>query len=155
MNKYLISAILFLLVVGGLLVFGGSSSNINLAEKYGVKDITIYKSPNCGCCDIYAANMRNYGLNVDVVNKNDMDLIKEKYNVPSSLLSCHTSIIGEEVVEGHVPVEIISEAIEDDSVSHIALPGMPSGAPGMPGAKRGLFTIYSFDGENVEQFMEI
>jgi hypothetical protein len=49
------------------------------------------------------------------------------------------------VVEGHVPVEAIQKLVnEKPNIVGIALPAMPAGSPGMPGAKVGTFDIASF-----------
>ncbi|MFB6306224.1 MAG: DUF411 domain-containing protein, partial [Flavobacteriales bacterium] len=72
------------------------------------------------------------------------------------LASCHTSIIAGKVVEGHVPIEAIDMLLSDENNSRISLPGMPSGSPGMPGAKVGEFTIYSFSEKgDIEEYTAI
>jgi hypothetical protein len=48
------------------------------------------------------------------------------------------------VVEGLVPVQVIRKLLtERPAVIGITLPGMPVGAPGMPGEKKGPLTIYA------------
>jgi hypothetical protein len=52
--------------------------------------------------------------------------------------SCHTSVIGGYVVEGHVPAHVIRRLLDEQPpIRGIALPGMPIGSPGMegPGAR--------------------
>ena len=57
---------------------------------------------------------------------------------------CHTTIIGDYFVEGHVPLEAVEKLLtEKPDIKGIAMPGMPSGSPGMPGAKKGDFVIYA------------
>ena len=103
----------------------------------------VYKSPNCGCCAVYASYLKKEGLNVEVVNTNDMQSVKEQNNVPQEFASCHTTIIGGYVVEGHIPVEAIAKLLlEKPSILGIAMPGMPIGSPGMPGKKEFPFEIY-------------
>ncbi len=87
----------------------------------------------------------------------DLAPIKDKYNIPRQLQSCHTSIIGDYFVEGHVPVEAIARLIaEKPDIAGIALPGMPSGSPGMPGAKQGTWTIQAVGKDGaVTEFMKI
>ena len=75
-----------------------------------------------------------------------MDSIKTKYSVPSALASCHTTIVNGYVVEGHVPVEAIERLLlEQPKIIGIALPGMPTGSPGMPGSKSSPFDIRMID----------
>ena len=60
-------------------------------------------------------------------------------------------------VEGHVPIEAIEKLMaEKPDIAGIALPGMPSGSPGMGGSRSGQFVIYAIgkDGTTTE-FMRI
>ena len=118
---------------------------------------TVYKSISCGCCGGYASGLDSKGVDVKTVNLDDTSSIKAKYGIPSSMESCHTTVIGDYFVEGHVPYEAVSKLLtEKPDIKGIALPGMPSGSPGMPGAKRGDWTIYSIgnDGE-ISTFMAL
>jgi hypothetical protein len=75
--------------------------------------------------------------------------VKRRAGVPLSLGSCHTSEIAGYAVEGHVPAEDVRRLIlERPVVAGIAVPGMPSGAPGMQslGALASYKTL-SFTGE--------
>lgn len=86
----------------------------------------------------------------------DISGIKNSLGVPDELLSCHTTVIKDYFIEGHVPIEAISKLIEErPDVKGISLPGMPSGSPGMPGAKEGTFVIYSVDDGGYSEFMVI
>jgi len=60
-------------------------------------------------------------------------------------------------VEGHIPIEAIQKLLtEKPDIDGIALPGMPSGSPGMPGFKISPFKIHSVkNGEDKGIFMEI
>ena len=70
--------------------------------------------------------------------------------------SCHTSIIGDYYVEGHVPVEAIRKLLDErPSIDGIALPGMPQGSPGMSGEKAEPFVIYAITGGAVEEFVTL
>ncbi|NCO04688.1 MAG: CopG family transcriptional regulator [Candidatus Magasanikbacteria bacterium] len=129
-------------------------SNIAHAET-----LTVYKDPSCGCCGNYAAYMRREGYDVEVIATTDMNSIKEKYNIPKNMQSCHTTVLGNEeyVIEGHIPVEAVQKLTQEKpDLAGIAMPGMPSGSPGMPGAKRGTFNIHGIDREGgVSQFIEL
>jgi len=120
------------------------------------KKITIYRSPSCGCCSNYADYASAAGMEVNMMTVSDMDAVKRKYNVPSSVRSCHTIIIGDYFVEGHVPVEAVEKLIQEHpDIDGIALPGMPSGSPGMPGSKTKKWTIYSIKDGKVTEFTTI
>ena len=72
---------------------------------------------------------------------------------PTNLESCHTTIVEGYVIEGHIPVEVINKLLkEKPDIKGIAMPGMPSGSPGMPGQKRGEWIIHAMhhDGSTTE-----
>ena len=85
-----------------------------------------------------------------------MNSIKEKYNIPYNMQSCHTTEIGDYFVEGHVPIEAVNKLLaEKPDIDGITLPDMPSGSPGMPGPKREEFIIYSLKDGEAEEFMRL
>jgi hypothetical protein len=106
--------------------------------------VTLYKNPQCSCCEGYAAYLRENGFEVDVKPTNDLAEISQKAGVPEDLQGCHTSFIEDYVVDGHVPVEVIRKLLsERPKIAGITLPGMPEGSPGMGGRKRAAFVIYA------------
>lgn len=109
------------------------------------EEITIYKSSSCGCCEVYGSYFKREGnSNTDIVNAEDSDSIKRQFGVPSAMQSCHTTVIGDYFVEGHIPLEAVEKMMaERPDIAGIAMPGMPSGSPGMPGPKTGDFIIYA------------
>ena len=105
--------------------------------------VTLYKSPECGCCEGYADYLRRHGFAVVSKATNELAELSSKAGIPAELQGCHTAFIGDYVVDGHVPVEVITRLLaEHPAIKGIVLPGMPEGSPGMPGAKAGPFTIY-------------
>tara|TARA_B100000508_G_scaffold89939_1_gene70077 strand:+ start:1926 stop:2585 length:660 start_codon:yes stop_codon:yes gene_type:complete len=107
------------------------------------QEITLYKSPTCGCCGGYAEALEEAGFAVNVVETNELDQIKSEQNIPPTGASCHTSVIGDYVVEGHVPLEALEKLLtEKPNVAGIGLPGMPIGTPGMPGRKTAPYEVY-------------
>jgi hypothetical protein len=108
---------------------------------------TLYKDPQCGCCESYADYLRENGFEVAVSPTKDLPLMKQQYGVPSELEGCHTTLIEGYVVEGHVPVQtLLRLLLEKPNIRGISLPGMPAGSPGMFGEKAGPFTIFEFGG---------
>lgn len=104
---------------------------------------TIYKNPQCGCCEGYAEYLRQNGFSVAVIATDNLDLIKQQHNVPEHLEGCHTTLIDGYVVEGHVPVSAMDMLLSARlAIVGISLPGMPMGSPGMGGDKEAPFTIY-------------
>lgn len=104
---------------------------------------TLYKNPQCGCCEGHADHLRQNGFEVDVVATHDLSLIKRQHNVPEQLAGCHTLLIDGYVVEGHVPASTIDRLLDErPDIKGISLPGMPMGSPGMGGEKTAPFRIY-------------
>lgn len=109
------------------------------------KTVIVYRSATCGCCGNYITYLRRAGMRVEEKITADMTAIKKQFSVPEDLTSCHTARIDNYTVEGHVPVEAIQKLLtEKPTIAGITLPKMPSGSPGMPGAKYGTFDIVSF-----------
>jgi hypothetical protein len=92
--------------------------------------------------------MKDNGYKLQVQDVQDLAAVKERYQVPSELQSCHTAIVDGYVIEGHVPiVEIERLLTERPNVSGLAVPGMPIGSPGMEvaGAESQPFDVVAFD----------
>jgi hypothetical protein len=105
---------------------------------------TLYKNPQCDCCEGYAAYLRQNDFEVDVKPTNDLAEISRKAGVPPELEGCHTMFVDDYVVDGHVPVKVIRRLLsERPAIAGITLPGMPTGSPGMTGRKTGPFKIYA------------
>jgi len=105
---------------------------------------TMYKNPQCTCCEGYAAYLRQNGFAVDVKPTNDLAEISQKAGVPEKYQGCHTMFVDGYVVDGHVPVEIVRKLLaERPAIAGITLPGMPAGSPGMVGQKTQTFVIYA------------
>lgn len=111
---------------------------------------TLYKSPQCGCCEGYAAYLRQNGFEVDVKATNDLAMISQKAGIPEKLQGCHTMFIDGYAVDGHVPVNVIRKMLsERPTTAGITLPGMPEGSPGMTGRKTEPFKIYAVSKDGV------
>lgn len=105
---------------------------------------TLFKNPQCGCCEGYASYLRRNGFEVDVKPTSDLAEISRNAGVPEELQGCHTMFVNGYVVDGHVPVNVIRRMLsERPAIAGISLPGMPEGSPGMTGRKAGPFMIYA------------
>jgi hypothetical protein len=108
--------------------------------------ITVYKSASCGCCRKWVSHLEENGFKVKSINNSNMTKIKNDNGVPKAARSCHTAIIGDYVIEGHVPAQDIKKLLaEKRSVAGLAVPGMPMGSPGMEGARKDNYSVYEFD----------
>ena len=104
---------------------------------------TLYKNPQCACCEGYADYLRDNGFEVTVHPSHDLPLLHRRHGVPDALVGCHTTLVDGYVVEGHVPVGALLRLLtEKPAIKGISLPGMPAGSPGMFGEKTEPFTIY-------------
>ncbi|WP_022941168.1 DUF411 domain-containing protein [Psychromonas hadalis] len=95
-------------------------------------DLTIYKSPYCGCCTAWAEQIEEAGFNVTVVEQENNNALRKEYGITPELTSCHTAIVEGYAIEGHVPVNDIKRLLrEKPAILGIAVPGMPASSPGM------------------------
>lgn len=130
---------------------GGETLSVPIA-----RTATVYKAPNCGCCNGYIAELKKQGYEVDVKSTQDMGSIKEQYGIAEDKQSCHTTVIGDYFVEGHVPLAAVEKLLsERPDIDGIGLPGMPIGTPGMPGVKQAPYEIYQKKGNDFTQFMTL
>ena len=123
-----------------------------------VASATQYQGPSCDCCDVYADYLQDHlETELDVLVTDELDAVKQEYGIESDLRSCHTVVLDGYVVEGHMPVEVIATLFDDEpDVDGIALPGMPSGSPGMGGSKSETWTIYELeDGGDATVYTEL
>ncbi len=143
LDKKIIASVSVVLI--GLLLFWNSpttdTSDTVEASEY---EVSIIKSPTCSCCNGYVDELKKQGFQVNVIDTEDITPIKEKYQIPRDMQSCHTALIGDYYVEGHVPIEAVKKLLaEKPPIDGIAMPGMPPGSPGMPGTKSRPFEVYA------------
>ena len=151
------------IVVLAVIVLFSKNSAANDFENINAIDgnIEIYKSLTCGCCSVYSSYIDGKVSpkvnSFDLQDINKITELKKHYGVPSELESCHTMIIGDYFVEGHIPLEAVEKLMkEQPDIAGIAMPGMPSGSPGMPGSKSGDFVVYAVDKNGgYSEFMRI
>lgn len=116
---------------------------LNASPALAATEVTLYKSPTCGCCEKYVDYLRQNGFAVKAIDENDMDAVKRRYGV-SHVASCHTALVDGYVVEGHVPVAAIHRLLKQKpAIVGISAPGMPQNSPGMGEMKTGILTIYA------------
>lgn len=130
---------LFSLGLLGILIWTATPA---LAED-PARDVTLYKSPQCGCCEGYANYLRDNGFNVTVKPTHELAQLSRLAGIPEDFEGCHLSMIDGYVVSGHVPVASVERLLsEKPKIVGITLPGMPQGSPGMSGRKTEPFTTY-------------
>ena len=95
--------------------------------------IEVWKSPTCGCCKDWIIHLETNGFKV-VYYDTGNNRVRHQVGMPRKYGSCHTAIIGDYVIEGHVPASDILKLIDLQSKAiGLSVPGMPIGSPGMDG----------------------
>lgn len=98
----------------------------------GLPTMVAYRSPSCGCCELWVEHMRAAGFRVDVETTNDMGRVKSQAGVPPGGGSCHTAHVGDYFIEGHVPAADVKRLLaEKPDARGLTVPGMVKGSPGM------------------------
>lgn len=109
--------------------------------------ITVYKTPNCGCCVKWVEYLQNEGFEVKAVNRNDLAPIKQRTGVPPAMSACHTALVDGYVIEGHVPAQAIRKLLQErPDTRGLAVPGMPANSPGM-GEMDGRLKTFTLEGK--------
>ena len=128
--------------------WGGSLAAIlgvlgSLATQQSIAaDLVVYKSPTCGCCGKWVKHMEDAGFSVDVENLRDLAPIKRELGVPGRMQSCHTAKVGDYIVEGHVPADLVKRMLDEKpDIKGLAVPGMPMGSPGMEGPRKDPYDV--------------
>ena len=114
------------LIVSAWLVVSG------LAQAAEPVEITVYKSPTCGCCEKWISHLEANGFKVTPQNMNDTGMVKAMSGIRPETASCHTGIVNGYVIEGHVPATDVKRFLaEKPDALGLSAPGMPQGSPGM------------------------
>lgn len=152
---YLISRTKFFVaiaIVGFALAACTSSGLSNLptakngAAELLTRQLVVFRSPTCGCCEKWIDRAKAAGFDVEDKVTEEMSAVKQAQGIPQTLNACHTTIAGNYVIEGHVPIEDVERLLaEQPEVAGIAVPGMPTGSPGMEaGDYVEPYTVFSF-----------
>ena len=141
LNGFLVIG-LFLLSIA---VFSINPSNQVFADN-ALPEITVYKTPTCGCCGKWVSHLESNGFKVNAVNQNDLSSLKQQLGIAPSLQACHTAKIGDYFVEGHVPASDIKKMLATkQDIQGITVPGMPMGSPGMEGARKDNYDVLAIN----------
>ena len=102
--------------------------------------IQVLKTPTCGCCTAWVEHIRQAGFTVEAENV-DQDALyafKDRLRIAPELAGCHTAVVGDYFIEGHVPASDIKRLLADRPIARgLTVPGMPMSSPGMGGAGAG------------------
>ncbi len=96
--------------------------------------IEVRKTGTCACCVSWMAHLSENGFapTAQDLSRGQLARFKRDNGVPQGMVSCHTALVGDYVIEGHVPASDIRQLLNErpDAVG-LAVPGMPYGSPGM------------------------
>jgi hypothetical protein len=139
-----------------VLILAGAALVAAPAQAIEPVQVTVYKDPACGCCGAWADHIRNAGYKVTVIDEPEINPLKGRLGVPSSLMSCHTAEVGTYVLEGHVPAAALARLLaEKPEIRGLAVPGMPVGSPGMEveGTEPEIYDVMAFGSGEPKSFM--
>lgn len=86
--------------------------------------------------------------------REELAALRERSGIPHDAASCHTALVGDYAIEGHVPADVIKDLLRQrpTGVVGLAVPGMPHGSPGMETGRQDPYTVFAVkaDGTRVE-----
>lgn len=140
-----IKPLLASMVIAASLTLTSISGSVYAAE------FTVYKSPLCGCCSKWVDHLKANGHTVVTNDVENLDMIKKMAGIPERLQSCHTAMVDGYVIEGHVPTKDIKRLLaERPKAKGLAVPGMPTGSPGMEGGAPDKYDVKLFKTDGSE-----
>lgn len=116
--------------------------------------IMVHKDPSCGCCSGWVEHLQKAGFVTKVFDTKDIDAVKKRLGVPDDLAACHTAEVAGYVIEGHVPAPALKRFLaERPNARGLAVPGMPTGSPGMEGGKPEKYDVVLFGPDGRRTYM--
>ena len=126
LNYIIFSGILFANTVNA------NNSNFLNKENIDIPKVFFYRSASCGCCKKWINHLSDNELEVVDNIFEDFSIIKDQYQIPNNLRSCHSAHIANYTFKGHIPTISINKLFrEKPDFKGIAIPAMPLGSPGM------------------------
>ena len=85
-------------------------------------------------------HVRQAGFAVEAQNVDQEALyaFKDRFQIAPELAGCHTAVVGDYFIEGHVPASDIERLLAERPLARgLTVPGMPMSSPGMGGPGAG------------------
>lgn len=97
------------------------------------KEMTVYKTPYCGCCNNWISQMKEKGFKIKTIIKDNFDELKASKGLTPKTASCHTALIDGYFIEGHVDYSAVKRLLtqKPKDIKGLTVPGMVVGSPGM------------------------
>jgi len=127
-------------LAASLTLFATASLRLLAADN----EITVYKTPTCGCCGKWVDHLKANGFKVTVHDVESTDEYSKRHGVPDGARSCHIGVVEGYAVEGHVPAADVQRLLKErPKAKGLAVPGMPLNSPGMevPGGGVGRYNV--------------
>jgi len=132
-----------IILAAAALAIGGAAYMASGPRAGSAGEVTLYKNPQCGCCEEYARYLRVHGFTVNVQPTHELSAMSRAAGIPDQFQGCHLAEIDGYTVSGHVPIGTVRRLLDErPAIKGVTLPGMPMGSPGMTGSKDAPFTIY-------------
>lgn len=142
LSRFLLYTSLIFAIAGGAIWYIISNSNETEAQA-SAQDVVMYKNEGCQCCEKWGQYMQGSGYTVKSVNAQNLSEIKNEEKIPRNMGACHTAIVGDYVVEGHVPAQDVKKLLaEQPDALGLVVPGMPASSPGMNTALNEPYKVY-------------
>ncbi len=91
-------------------------------------------------------HLRDNGFEVELNEVDNIVALQEQHGVPAEFRGCHSAQVGDYMVEGHVPADLLMRFLEEDKgLAGITVPGMVMGPPGMEGPTPSPYDVLTFD----------
>jgi hypothetical protein len=79
-----------------------------------------------------------FAVEAENVDQDALYAFKDRLQIAPDLAGCHTAVVGDYFIEGHVPASDIERLLaERPSARGLTVPGMPMSSPGMGGPGAG------------------
>src|SRR5208337_791731 len=110
---------------------------VTVPSLVAAQEVVVWRSPECGCCHLWAQSLQASGMQVSMTDVEDMTEVKKAYGVPDKLAGCRTAMVEGYTIEGHVPAKEIKRLLAErpDAIG-LFVPDMPQGSPGMDSRMR-------------------
>ena len=124
LNFSIISGILFANTINVHRINAATQENIDIPK------VVSYRSASCVFYKKWINHLRDNALEVFDNIVEDISVMKNQYQIPNNLRSCHSTQTANYKIEGHVPLESINKLFRGKpNINGIAVPGIPLCSP--------------------------
>ena len=110
------------LVFSGILlsnIINAHKSKASTQENIEIPEVVTYRSASCGSCKKWMYHLRDNGLEAIDKIVEDISLIKDQYQVPNNLRSCHSAQIDNYTIKDMSRLNQSANFLEKNQVSKV------------------------------------